>query len=91
MAEKSESGRVGIEGNRSVVLEKANKNGRNVVCCSSSRLSSVSQRRELNPHRLKRKQLLNEEERAIRAKKELLEAEMEAEKAAVSLKRMRMT
>ena len=51
----------------------------------------MSQRRELNPHRLKRKQLLNEEERAIRAKKELLEAEMEAEKAAVSLKRMRMT
>ena len=45
---------------------------------------------QLNLHRLKLKQLLDEEERAIKAKKELLEAEMEAEmeaeKAAVSLK-----
>ena len=41
---------------------------------------------QLNLHRLKLKQLLDEEERAIKAKKELLEAEMDAEKAAVSLK-----
>ena len=41
---------------------------------------------QLNLHRLKLKQLLDEEERAIKAKKELLEAEMEAEKAAVSRK-----
>ena len=52
----------------------------------------MSQKREklalaqLNLHRLKLKQLLDEEERAIRAKKELLEAEMDAEKAAVSPK-----
>ena len=52
----------------------------------------MSQKREklalaqLNLHRLKLKQLLDEEERAIRAKKELLEAEMDVEKAAVSLK-----
>ena len=52
----------------------------------------MSQKREklalaqLNLHRLKLKQLLDEEERAIRAKKELLEAEMDAEKAAASLK-----
>ena len=41
---------------------------------------------QLNLHRLKLKQLLDEEERAIRARKELLEAEMEAEKTAASLK-----
>ena len=90
--EKSESGRVGIEGNRGVVSEKVSKDGRSEVSRSSSRLSSVSKKREklalaqLNLHRLKLKQLLDEEERAIRAKKELLEAEMEAKKAAVSLK-----
>ena len=90
--EKSESGRVGIEGNRGVVSEKVSKDGRSVVSRSSSRLSSVSKKREklalaqLNLHRLKLKQLLDEEERAIRAKKELLEAEMEAKKAALSLK-----
>ena len=89
--EKSESGRVRIEGNRGVVSEKASKDGHSVVSRSSSRLSSVSQKREklalaqLNLHRLKLKQLLDEEERAIRAKKEFLVAEMEAEKAAVSL------
>ena len=55
-------------------------------------LDQVSQKREklalalLNLHRLKLKQSLDEEERAIRAKKESLEAEMEAEKAALSLK-----
>ena len=63
--EKSESGRVGIEGNRSVVSEKASRDGYSVVSRSSSRLASVS---------------------AIGAKKELLEAEIEAEKTAVSLK-----
>ena len=90
--EKSESGRVGIEGNLGVVSEKVSKDGRSVVFRSSSRLSSVSQKREklalaqLNLHRLNLKQLLDEEEQAIRAKKKLLEAEMEAEKAAVSLK-----
>ena len=90
--EKSESGRVGIEGNRCVVSENVSKDGRSVVSRSSSRLSSVSQKREklalaqLNLHRLKLKQLLDEEERPIRTKKELLKAEMEAEKAAVSLK-----
>ena len=89
--EKSESGRVGIEGNRGVVSEKVSKDGRLVVSRTSSRLSSVSQKREklalaqLNLHRLKLKQLLDEAERAIRAKEELLEAEMDAEKAAVSL------
>ena len=72
---KSESGRVGIEGNRGVVSEKVSKDGRSVVSRSSSRLSSVSQKREklalaqLNLHRLKLKQLLDEEERAIRAKR----------------------
>ena len=70
----------------------SSKDGHSVVSRSSSRLSSVSQKRaklalaQLNLHRLKLKQLLDEEERAIKAKKELLEAEMEAEKAAVSLK-----
>ena len=60
--EKSESGRVGIEGNRGVVSEKVSKDGRSVVSRSSSRLSSVSQKREklalaqLNLHRLKLKQ-----------------------------------
>ena len=44
--EKSESGRVGIGGNRGVVLEKASKDGHSVVFRSSSRLSSVSQKRE---------------------------------------------
>ena len=59
--EKSESGRVGIEGNRGVVSEKVSKDGRSVVSRSSSRLSSVSQKREklalaqLNLHRLKLK------------------------------------
>ena len=92
MAGKSESGRVGIDGNRGVVSEKASKDGHSVVSKSSSRLSSVSKNREklalaqLNLHRLKLKQIFHEEARAIRAKKELLEAEMEAEKAAVSLK-----
>ena len=63
--EKSESGRVGIEGNRGVFLEKASKDGHSVVSRSSSRLSSVSQKREklavaqLNLHRLKLKQLLD--------------------------------
>ena len=89
--ERSESGRLGTEGNPDVVLEKASKDGHSVVSRSSSRLSSVSQKREklalaqLNLHRLNLKQLLDEEEQAIRAKKKLLEAEMEAEKAAVSL------
>ena len=52
----------------------------------------MSQRREkvalaqLNLHRLKLKQLLDEEELAIRAKKNLLESEMEAEMAALSLR-----
>ena len=65
--ENSESERVGIEGNRSVVSEKANKDGQSVVSRSSSRLSSVSQRGAklalalLNLHRLKLKQLLDEE------------------------------
>ena len=78
--EKSESGRVGIESSRGVVLEKASKDGDSAISRSSSRLSSVSQKREklalalLNLHRLKLKHLLDEEERAIRAKKELLEA-----------------
>ena len=72
---KSKSGRVGIEGNRGVVSEKVSKDGRSVVSRSSSRSSSVSQKREklalaqLNLHRLKLKQLLDEEERAIRAKR----------------------
>ena len=63
-----------------------------MVSRSSSKLSSVSQRREkvalaqLNLHRLKLKQLLDEEELAIRAKKNLLESEMEAEMAALSLR-----
>ena len=43
--EKTESGRVGIEGNRGVVSEKASKDGHSAVCRSSSRLSSVSQKR----------------------------------------------
>ena len=43
--EKSESGRVGIEGNRGVVSEKASKDGHTAVSRSSSRLSSVSQKR----------------------------------------------
>ena len=57
--EKSELGRVGIKGNRGVVSEKVSKDGRSVVSRSSSRLSSVSQKREklalaqLNLHRLK--------------------------------------
>ena len=78
--EKSESGRVGIESSRSVVLEKASKDGHSAISRSSSKLSSVSQKTEklalalLNLHRLKLKHLLDEEERAIRAKKELLEA-----------------
>ena len=65
--ENSESARVGIEGNRSVVSEKGNKDGQSVVSRSSSRLSSVSQRgaklalAQLNLHRLKLKQLLDEE------------------------------
>ena len=89
--ERSESGRLGTEGNPDVLLEKASKDGRSVFSRSSSRLSSVSQKREklvlaqLNLHILKLKQLLDEEERAIRAKRKLLEAEMKAEKAAVSL------
>ena len=89
--ERSESGRLGTEGNPDVVLEKASKDGHSVISRSSSRLSSVSQKREklvlaqLNLHILKLKQLLDEEERAIRAKRKLLEAEMKAEKAAVSL------
>ena len=94
--EKNESGRVGVEGNWGVVSEKASKDGHSVVSRSSSRLSSVSQKREklalvqLNLHRLKFKQLLDEDALAIRAKKELLEAEMEAEKAAVSGKQTSM-
>ena len=54
---KSESGRVGIEGNRGVVSEKASKDGHSVVSRSSSRLSSMSQKRakralaQLNIHR----------------------------------------
>ena len=89
--ERSESGRLGTEGNPDVLLEKASKDGRSVFSRSSSRLSSVSQKREklvlaqLNLHILKLKQLLDEEERAVRAKRKLLEAEMKAEKAAVSL------
>ena len=89
--ERSESGRLGTEGNPDVVLEKPSKDGHSVISRSSSRLSSVSQKREklvlaqLNLHILKLKQLLDEEERAIRAKRKLLEAEMKAEKAAVSL------
>ena len=75
--ERSESGRLGTEGNHDVVLEKASKDGHSVVSRSSSRLSSVSQKREkltlaqLNLHRLKLKQLLDEEEQAFRAKKKL--------------------
>ena len=89
--ERSESGRLGTEGNPDVLLEKASKDGRSVFSRSSSRLSPVSQKREklvlaqLNLHILKLKQLLDEEERAVRAKRKLLEAEMKAEKAAVSL------
>ena len=89
--ERSESGRLGTEGNPDVVLEKPSKDGHSVISRSSSRLSSVSQKREklvlaqINLHILKLKQLLDEEERAIRAKRKLLEAEMKAEKAAVSL------
>ena len=89
--ERSESGRLGTEGNPDVLLEKASKDGRSVFSRSSSRLSSVSQKREklvlaqLNLHILKLKQLLDEEEQAVRAKRKLLEAEMKAEKAAVSL------
>ena len=89
--ERSESGRLGTEGNPDVLLEKASTDGRSVFSRSSSRLSSVSQKREklvlaqLNLHILKLKQLLDEEERAVRAKRKLLEAEMKAEKAAVSL------
>ena len=89
--ERSESGRLGTEGNPDVLLEKASKDGCSVFSRSSSRLSSVSQKREklvlaqLNLHILKLKQLLDEEERAVRAKRKLLEAEMKAEKAAVSL------
>ena len=89
--ERSESGRLGTEGHPDVVLEKPSKDGHSVISRSSSRLSSVSQKREklvlaqLNLHILKLKQLLDEEERAIRAKRKLLEAEMKAEKAAVSL------
>ena len=89
--ERSEPGRLGTEGNPDVVLEKASKDGHSVISRSSSRLSSVSQKREklvlaqLNLHILKLKQLLDEEERAVRAKRKLLEAEMKAEKAAVSL------
>ena len=89
--ERSESGRLGTEGNPDVVLEKPSKDGHSVISRSSSRLSSVSQKREklvlaqLNLHILKLKQLLDEEERAVRAKRKLLEAEMKAEKAAVSL------
>ena len=41
--EKSDSGRVGIEGNRGVVSEKASKDEHSVVSRSSSRFSSVSQ------------------------------------------------
>ena len=65
--ERSESARVGIEGNRSVVSEKANKDGQSVVSRSSSRLSSVSQRgaklalAQLNLRRRKLEQLLDEE------------------------------
>ena len=75
--EKSESGRVEIEVNLGVVSEKASKDGHSVVSRSSWRLSSVSQKREklalalLNLHRFKLKQLLDKEERAIRAKREL--------------------
>ena len=43
--EKTESGRVGIEANRGVVSEKASKDVHSAVCRSSSRLSSVSQKR----------------------------------------------
>ena len=43
--EKTESGRVGIEGNRGVVSEKASKDVHSAVCRSSSGLSSVSQKR----------------------------------------------
>ena len=69
--EKSESGRVGIESSRGVVLEKASKDWHSAISRSSSRLSSVSQKTEklalalLNLHRLKLKHLLDEEERAI--------------------------
>ena len=75
--EKSESRRVEIEVNLGVVSEKASKDGHSVVSRSSWRLSSVSQKREklalalLNLHRFKLKQLLDKEERAIRAKREL--------------------
>ena len=65
--EKRESARVGIEGNHSVVSEKANKVGQSVVSRSSSRSSSVSQRgaklalAQLNLQRLKLKQSLDAE------------------------------